>query len=99
MLPDAAMQQTEEVDMAKLDKIVKEAIASISNATGLSSGEALKVIEEVNVATSKDATREAMREISVATDLNTDIFTESRTATVDEIVAISKIDWKNLLAY
>lgn len=107
MLPEAVRQQTEEVDMAKLGKIVKEAIGSIANATGLSSDEVIKVIEEVNVATLKDATHEAMRKIAVATDLDTeeisDIFTERRTATLDDIVARlhekSKVDRRNMLAY
>ncbi len=107
MLPEAAMQQTEEVDMEKLGKVVTDAIGSIAEATGLSSDEVLKVIEEVNVGTLKDATRQAMRKISVATDLDTeeitDIFTESTTATLDDIVTRlhekSKADRRNMLAY
>ncbi|HQT25792.1 MAG TPA: hypothetical protein PLK99_04245 [Burkholderiales bacterium] len=107
MLPEAVKQQTEEVDMEKLTRVVVEAIGSIANATGLSSNEVMKVIEEVNVATLKDATQHAIRKISVATDLDTeeitDIFTERKAATLDDIVTRlhekSKADRRNMLAY
>ncbi len=94
MTPKDTTQQAVETDIvAKLSKVVEEAIESIVNTTGLSKREVIQVIEEVKEVELAQATQaaiqEAIRKISIATDLNTDeisrIFKENRTASLGAI--------------
>ena len=94
MTPKDTKQQAVETDIvAKLSKVVEEAIESIANTTGLSTQEVIKVIEEVKEVELEQsiqaAIQEAIKKISIATDLNTDeisrIFKENRTASLGAI--------------
>ena len=94
----------EEVVVEQLHHVVEASIGTIAKATSLSDEEVLHLLEEIDMPKFRKATEEAVRRISIATDLNSgeiwNIFTENRSAGLDELVMKlhekSKADRKNL---
>ncbi|MHB1099022.1 MAG: hypothetical protein ACYCZR_05635 [Burkholderiales bacterium] len=94
----------EHVIVEQLHHVVEDSIDSIAKATALPQEEVMHILEELDMTKFRKAAEEAVKKIAIATDLNSEeiwrIFSESRSATLDDIVnrlhEKSKADRKNL---
>ncbi len=100
-IKSAADLASEQIDIDKLSKYVKQVFGELANAAGLSVKEVLHVVENIHVELVKDvpedniaikkAIQEAIKKISLAVNLDTEqithVFSEKKNTNLDDIIS------------